>query len=284
MEAAEEPLSQQDDSSSDTLGQGRAVESDNGDFDTTGSDTELALPPSRESNLSDYIEEMFIPMQTNEAPEDYIGRSFSVLRRHYANDYHSVPLLCFRNAFDMPTHIKTLEKEKQFLLCLVNTIGDPGVGFMVSNGRLNLECLKFLSRLSTCNLFYAKKGTDLIKVATTQVGGQTRMKKELAAITMSIYFQCEGFAMKTINVETGEDSSIRFEKNPSARTPWVQVQAQPAPNPELITDDMGRILYGEKWNIVKDRWQISDATRQQGERLLEQKIRKLIKKHSNRLT
>ena len=63
----------------------------------------------------------FIPPRSNETEETYIKRVLLRLLRYADNDddYHSVPLHFYRQAFGMTTHQETLQKDKNFFYALL---------------------------------------------------------------------------------------------------------------------------------------------------------------------
>ena len=200
-----------------------------------------------------------IPMHQSESERDYIHRVIQLLHNRFGS-YHRIPLWGFRNAFGIPTFSKVQEKDHTFLIHLIDELRRVPFTCNESQG-LNPKVVPFMSRLSYSHMFFAKPGVAVVEIQRTQA-----MKKDLAEITVAMWFQCEGFAIPTIDTETGDDSGLRFNKKESSDDIWWNERLDP--RPALITDEMGRIMYGEYWNNVRshNRWIFTEQTKQSEER------------------
>lgn len=142
--------------------------------------------------------------------------------------------------------------------------------------------MRFKFILNQCNLFFAKKGTDIASIQKTQ----GRMKHQLAAVTISVLFQCEGFAIQSIDKQTGEDSSLRFDRNVKRTgSPWVRVPlSQERYQPKIggVSDDIFKVLYGKYWKKVKQRLDplVSGKERKEEAKTLRKNYSKFLRNHS----
>lgn len=93
----------------------------------------------------------------------------------------------------------------------METLGNPGIGFIYNDQGLNLQCFQFKLILNKSNLLFTKKVTDVFKLQILP-----KMKKELAAMAISVHFQCQGLAIPTFDTKTEEDSGLRFDNHQDA--------------------------------------------------------------------
>lgn len=89
---------------------------------------------------------------------------------------------------------------------------------------------------------------------------------------VAIYFPCEGLAIPTINIktETGKDSGKKFAKERSIKDPWKEADTTLQPRPKLITDSVGRIMYGAFREQVKqsDQWEWTEEKLEESKNIL----------------
>lgn len=114
----------------------------------------------------------------------------------------------------------------------------------------NLQWLRFKFILSTCHLFYAKKGTDILAVQKTW----SRMTKELPEINVSVIVQCEAFSNQNIDKVTGDDSTLQFYIHCQTKTPSMIMLSV-----RKVYDPSRDCFWPCNWNHV---WWVSTGRRQ----------------------
>mmetsp|Transcript_8780 Transcript_8780/g.22073 ORF Transcript_8780/g.22073 Transcript_8780/m.22073 type:complete len:904 (+) Transcript_8780:435-3146(+) len=212
----------------------------------------------------EYTPGAFICRQGREKDLHYVRRAKRILSEFYKR-FFDVPLSSWRAGFDLHYHEDVIAKEHVFLKVLIDeVISDIGNFKRDRRTVWQIDLLRYLYRVKSSNLFFTSDRVKVVDVPTTD-----RMKHESAAVTVSMYLMCPGFAFKTIDKTTGADNGYRFSRGRLV-DPWIVQSAQPY-YPAMITEEVAEIMYGKEFmNLVQKRTGCTQEEKEEADKKFEE--------------